>query len=185
MKTEINITIIFDRNLHHSIYQPPRKIIKVYSIFTSQWKVISLKDDVGNTSLTRDNIFSANAGEWAAWNSVITNFVYPETSTPDYSNIMIPIVDNVRIDYIIACVAKQEKAVLLIGEQGVGKTVMMKSYMKKSNPEQHLSRSFNFSSATTPYQFQVKSRAIFFYEVFDESPDFNLSFDYRKLSKVM
>lgn len=68
---------------------------------------------------------------------------------------MIPIVDNVRIDYLIHCVAKQEKSVLLIGEQGVGKTVMMKSYMKRANPEQYLSRSFNFSSATTPYQFQV------------------------------
>jgi len=30
----------------------------------------------------------------------------------------------------------------------------MKSYMKKSNPDTTLSRSFNFSSATSPYQFQ-------------------------------
>lgn len=95
------------------------------------------------------------AGCWEAWNSMITNYVYPETSTPDYSQIMVPIVDNIRIDYLVACVCKQEISVLLIGEQGVGKTVMIKSYMKKANPEHHLSRSFNFSSATTPYQFQV------------------------------
>lgn len=95
---------------------------------------------------------------------MITNYVYPEMSTPDYSQIMIPIVDNVRIDYLISCVGKQEVAVLLIGEQGVGKTVMMKSYMKKSNPEQHLSRSFNFSSATTPYQFQVRFTPLGAYE---------------------
>ena len=49
---------------------------------------------------------------------------------------------------------KQQKAVLLIGEQGSAKTVMMKSFMRKANPEVYLNRSFNFSSATSPYQFQ-------------------------------
>lgn len=75
-------------------------------------------------------------------------------STPDYSSILVPISDSVRIDYLIHTVVKQEKAVLLIGEQGSAKTVMMKSYMRKANPDLYLSRSFNFSSATTPYQFQ-------------------------------
>lgn len=86
---------------------------------------------------------------------MVTNYVYPETTTPDYSSILVPIVDNVRIDYLIHTIAKQEKAVLLIGEQGSAKTVMMKAYMKKACPDRHLSRSFNFSSATSPYQFQV------------------------------
>lgn len=87
---------------------------------------------------------------------MVTNYVYPENSTPDYSNILVPIVDNVRVGYLIHTIAKQEKAVLLIGEQGSAKTVMMKAYMKKAPPERHLSRSFNFSSATSPYQFQVQ-----------------------------
>ena len=86
---------------------------------------------------------------------MMDTYVYPEMSTPDYSSIIVPIVDNVRINYLINTVAKQERAVLLIGEQGSGKTVMMKSYMKKANPEVYLGRSFNFSSATSPYQFQV------------------------------
>lgn len=89
---------------------------------------------------------------------MVTNYVYPETTTPDYSSILVPILDNVRIDYLIHTIAKQEKAVLLIGEQGSAKTVMMKAYMKKASPERHLSRSFNFSSATSPYQFQVHRR---------------------------
>ena len=82
-------------------------------------------------------------------------YVYPENSTPDYSSILVPIIDNVRISYLINTVAKQERAVLLIGEQGSGKTLMMKAYMKKANPEIYMGRSFNFSSATSPYQFQV------------------------------
>lgn len=93
-------------------------------------------------------------GKWEHWETIVTNYVYPDYSSPDYSSILIPIVDNVRIDYLINSIAKQDKAVLLIGEQGTAKTVMMKSYMKKSNPELFVGRSFNFSSATSPYQFQ-------------------------------
>lgn len=94
-------------------------------------------------------------GNWELWETMLDTYVYPENSTPDYSSILVPIVDNVRINYLINTVAKQERAVLLIGEQGSGKTVMMKAYMKKANAEIYLGRSFNFSSATSPLQFQV------------------------------
>jgi len=43
---------------------------------------------------------------------------------------------------------------MVIGEQGTGKTVIMKNFMKKMNVESYMGRSFNFSSATSPYQFQ-------------------------------
>lgn len=98
--------------------------------------------------------FVTSTGNWQHWQTLVTTYVYPELSTPDFQNILIPIVDNVRIDYLIGTIAQQERAVLLIGEQGTGKTVIMKNYMKQRNPETHMGRSFNFSSATSPYQFQ-------------------------------
>ncbi|TGZ53817.1 Dynein heavy chain 5, axonemal, partial [Temnothorax longispinosus] len=100
------------------------------------------------------DFFVTDKGIWDTWTSMVTNYVYPEYSTPDYSNVLVPIPDNVRIQHLIDLIGRQDKAVLLIGEQGSAKTVMMKSYMKKSNPDTTLSRSFNFSSATSPYQFQ-------------------------------
>ena len=93
-------------------------------------------------------------GKWDPWTSMLTNYVYPDSATPDFSSILIPIPDNVRIQYLIDLIGRQDSCVLLIGEQGSAKTVMMKSYMKNANPETTLNRSFNFSSATTPYQFQ-------------------------------
>lgn len=98
--------------------------------------------------------FVTTTGLWQHWRTLVTTYVYPELSTPDFLNILVPIVDNVRIDYLIATISQQERAVLLIGEQGTGKTVIMKNFMKKKSPETHMGRSFNFSSATSPYQFQ-------------------------------
>ncbi|XP_063235253.1 dynein axonemal heavy chain 5 [Bacillus rossius redtenbacheri] len=104
-------------------------------------------------SLVFDYVVSQR-GRWEHWNTLMGTYSYPENSTPDYSNILVPVIDSVRTSYLVHAVAKQERSVLLIGEQGSAKTVMMKAYMKRSSPEVCLNRSFNFSSATTPYQFQ-------------------------------
>ena len=82
-------------------------------------------------------------------------YTYPSDYTPEYSKILVPNVDNVRTEFLIDNIAKQEKSVLLIGEPGTAKTVMITKYMGKSNAEIRVSKSFNFSSATTPGLFQV------------------------------
>jgi dynein heavy chain len=97
----------------------------------------------------------AENGDWEHWNNRVTSYIYPTDSVPEYSNILVPNVDNVRTDFLIETISKQEKAILLIGEQGTAKTVIIQGFCSKFDPEQHLFKSFNFSSASTPYMFQV------------------------------
>ena len=56
----------------------------------------------------------------------VPQYVYPREQVPDYSTILVPNVDNVRMDFLMQTILKQRKAVLLIGEQGTAKTVMIK-----------------------------------------------------------
>jgi dynein heavy chain len=106
----------------------------------------------------RDSIFdyvvSDKTGQWEHWKNRVEAYHYPKDEIPVYTGILVPNVDNVRTNFLIDTLAKQNKGVLLIGEAGTAKTVIVKGYASHYDPELHLFKSFNFSSTSTPNGFQ-------------------------------
>ena len=53
--------------------------------------------------------FVDGKGEWRHWSTKVEEYLYPKDSIPVYATILVPNVDNVRTDFLIHTVAKQEK----------------------------------------------------------------------------
>lgn len=73
-----------------------------------------------NSQDTLFEYFVTESGHWQHWKEMVPSWVYPADSTPEYSSIIIPMVDNVRTEFLIDTVGRQGRAVLLIGEPGTG-----------------------------------------------------------------
>ncbi|XP_055711493.1 dynein axonemal heavy chain 8-like [Phlebotomus papatasi] len=100
------------------------------------------------------DFFINDIGEWEHWKTNIADYVQPIGESLRFSQIIIPNVESIQMTYLLKLLWKEKKSVLLIGEQGTGKTITIQQLMRTFNPEEYTTKTLNFSSLTTPDMFQ-------------------------------
>jgi dynein heavy chain len=63
----------------------------------------------GSEDTIFDYFVHEKTGAWRHWNTVVTEYIYPKDHDPEYASILVPNVDNVRTDFLIHTIAKQNK----------------------------------------------------------------------------
>jgi dynein heavy chain len=69
----------------------------------------------GENETIFEYVVNPKTGTWQHWSDRVEQFVYPTDTVLEFINILVPNVDNVRTAFLIDTIAKQNKAVLLIG----------------------------------------------------------------------
>lgn len=57
----------------------------------------------------------SESGQWQHWRDKVAVFEYPTDRILEYHSILVPNIDNTRTSFLMDLIAKQGKAVLLIG----------------------------------------------------------------------
>jgi len=98
-------------------------------------------------------------GHWVQWNALVPEFGSSAANVPPAplsTVLLVPTVETARTEYLVDVLACQGKPVLLIGDRGSAKSVVIRHYLSKKNAaDDHLSKTVVFSSVTTVTTLQV------------------------------
>ena len=78
------------------------------------------------------------------WNEIISEFKY-KASQP-YCNILVPTTETTKYSYLMQRLVLNNQNMLLMGETGVGKSVITNDFLMNLDPEKFVYVSLNFSS---------------------------------------
>uniref|UniRef100_A0A1B0CTB8 Dyneins heavy chain n=1 Tax=Lutzomyia longipalpis TaxID=7200 RepID=A0A1B0CTB8_LUTLO len=167
-------TEILDTLLSNHKNPPDEETVQRMTIYSMIWSLGAVLD--GNDrrifeKFTRSNLaelpwpqtegkqsifdfFINKTGNWDYWGSNIPAYEVPLDEEFRFTRMIIPNVESLQMTYLIKLLWKAKKPVLLLGEQGTGKTTTVEKFMARLSAEENLSKTLNFSYLTTPKMFQ-------------------------------
>ena len=96
-------------------------------------------------------LIDGKKGEWISWTSMIPETWHLEPGTPFYK-ILVPTIDTVRYNWVVKRMLDAHKEILVVGDSGVGKTVLMQECL--SGMQEMLVSKINFSAQTSSSRLQ-------------------------------
>ncbi|XP_059616596.1 dynein axonemal heavy chain 8-like [Phlebotomus argentipes] len=100
------------------------------------------------------DFFVNSIGEWTHWETNMPESIQLKEENFRFTRMIVPNVESVQLTYLLQRLWKEKRPVLMIGEQGTGKTITVQQLMEKFDSEENVTKTLNFSSLTTPDMFQ-------------------------------
>ena len=120
-----------------------------------------LPPDIDQDHLFNYVVDADSGGQWINWETRLQPYEYPaKGDPPEFASILIPTIDNTQVDYLLNMLSNSGRSILLIGDSGTAKTAAINTFLSKIDKEKWTTKTFNFSSATTPYLFQTSIESI-------------------------
>ena len=164
-------SLIFSHNIDWKKQTKQDQIILLYFLFAFIWsmganiedstrhnfndfftrKVAPLYDEFPEGEDISDYYVDLRRCSLSNWKDKVKDFKY-KLGMP-YFKILVPTTDTVKYKFVIDTLLTAEKNVLLLGETGVGKSVIIQDYLAEDS-EIMLNKYMNFSAKTTARNFQ-------------------------------
>ena len=93
-------------------------------------------------------------GQWQHWRSKVVGWQYPTDREPKFAELLIPTLDSLRYESMLAMLVPVGKPVLFTGGPGVSKTADILMYLRGLNEEKFNVKMTPFSFVTTPQIYQ-------------------------------
>ncbi len=90
-----------------------RKKFQDYLETSGEFK-LNLPPYDGNNEETIFDYYVNEKAEWKHWSTKVDEYIYPSDHTPEYGSILVPNVDNVRTDFLIKTISKQNKVIQFV-----------------------------------------------------------------------
>lgn len=104
-----------------------------------------------------DHVFQPELDQWIAWEELIPNYEHDRSKR--FSEIFVPTVDTVRLEWLMKSMLLIHQPVLFVGDTGTSKTATIRSYLRHFDSNYNI-LNLNFSSRTKSLdvQYSIESR---------------------------
>eukprot|EP01018_Ginkgo_biloba_P008062 Gb_13540 [translate_table: standard] len=122
----------FDLLLRKLIANQPLEEYKQYVTAPARKVAASFPDG----KLVFDFVFKKDRGKWTTWIDLVDDMFPP--SDADFEKIIVPTADSARYIFLMDALVTHELPLLLAGPTGTGKSVYIKQYLMRLDPEKQL-----------------------------------------------
>ena len=117
--------------------------------------------DIDKKRLFEYVVDTESGGEWINWDTRVERYEYPRSGdVPEFASILVPTVDSTQTEYLLNLLANSGRSVLLLGDSGTAKTATINTFLRKFDKDKWVTKTFNFTCATTPFLFQTSIQSV-------------------------